>query len=376
MSTINRRRFLYLSGAALTALITGCGTLTPDAPESRQAVSGESATNVPNSPAPELTPAITTAPPPAENTLPAPDIPAPAMKFTSLDDFYIQSYANTPRVEVDTWRLIIDGLVENPLTFTYEELRRLPAREVTWTLECISNPAGGNLIGNQVWKGTPLLPLLKEAGVRPQAIRVRWYAADGYSNSLPLERVMHPDTMLMYEMDGRPLTPEHGFPLRVLVPGHYGQKMPKWLQRIELIDQVYLGYWEQRGWDDMATIKPNSRIDHPRRAFRTRLGERLTIEGVAMTDESGVARVEVGVEVAQGNVLWIDTVRTYGSNPYTWVVWRTAWTPDRTGKFRVFARTWDNRGRTQRPGRASLLGGSFPAGSDYMHTVVVTVAEA
>lgn len=366
MSTlISRRRFLFLLAAGATVAITGCRAESATSPD----VGGEAPGPLPPTPPPT----VQTTPETVAAT-PAPaDVTPPPMKFTSLSEFYIQSYDRIPDVDIASWRLRIDGLVETPLTFTYDELRALPAREFTWTLECISNPAGGNLIGNQVWKGTPLVPLLKEAGIKPEATRVRWYAADGYSNSLPLERVLHPDTMLAYEMDGAPLPREHGYPLRVLIPGHYGQKMPKWLERIELIDREYLGYWERRGWDDMAIIKPNSRIDMPRRSTTVAPGERLIVEGVAMSDESGVVRVDVGIENQQGQVVWVETVRTQGKNPYTWTVWRTAWTPQEPGKYRLYARTTDGRGRTQRKGKGSLLSGTFPSGSDEMHIVVIKV---
>ena len=363
---MTRRRFLALLAAGATVAITGCrpAARAADAPDT----GGNAAGPIP------VTPEPTAEPPTPVAVRPAPaDLAAPPMKFTPLSEFYIQSYNRVPDVDISTWHLRIDGLVENPITLSYDDLRALPAREFTWTLECISNPVGGNLIGNQVWKGTPLLPLLKEAGIKPQAVRVRWYAADGYSNSIPLERVLRPDTMLAYEMDGRPLPREHGYPVRVLIPGHYGQKMPKWLQRIELIDHEYLGYWEQRGWDDMAIIKPNSRIDAPKRSPRATPGERVIIEGVAMTDESGIARVDVGIEDGAGNVVWVDTVRTQGKNPYTWTVWRTAWTPEQPGKYRVYARATDGRGRTQRKGKGSFLSGTFPSGTDEMHMVVITV---
>ncbi len=364
MSTrMTRRRFLYLS-AGLLVYITGC-TPNPSRPQP------------PANPSPTPpTPATPTLPgkEAALRITPAPLLDPPEMKFTPPSELYIQSYKGTPTVDIASWELVIDGLVETPLRFTYEELRSLPAREVMWTLECISNPPGGNLIGNQVWKGTPLLPLLEKARVRPEAVRVRWYALDGYSNSLPLERVLHPDTLLVYEMAGSPLTPEHGYPLRVFIPGHYGQKMPKWLHRIELIDRVYLGYWEQKGWDDMARIKPNSRIDAPDKRVKGTVGTPMLIEGVAMADENGVAQVAVGVE-HNGDVVWVDTVRTYGPNPYTWVVWRAQWTPEQPGKYRLMARAWDGAGNTQRRGRSSFLEGTFPSGSDYMHTILITVDE-
>ncbi len=355
MRTLTRREFLKVLGGGTLVLITGCAP-----------------TPVPTPSSPRPTPTPSSEP---VTIRPAPALPPPPMKFTGLDEFYIQSYSATPRVDISTWRLEIGGLVEQPLTLTYDDIRSLPAREFTWTLECISNPPGGTLIGNQVWRGTPLVPLLERAGIKSEARRVLWRAADGYVTSITLDRVLHPDAMLVYEMAGGPLPPEHGFPLRVFLPGHYGQKMPKWLERIELIAEDVLGYWERKGWDDKAIIKPNSRIDAPDNGVTLAVGQPLDVEGVAMADEHGVARVAVGVEAEDGQTVWVDTVRTYGENPYTWVVWRTRWTPERPGRYRLYARAWDRDGRTQRKGRGRLLEGTFPAGSDYMHMVIITVTE-
>lgn len=358
MRPLSRRDFLRLAGGAFWVLITGCAV--------RPATDTQKASPTPPRPGLPAAPAT-------PQVLKPEGVAAPPMKFTPLDTFYIQSYGGTPRVDPSTWRLRVEGLVERPLTLSLEEIRALPSREFTWTLECISNPPGGNLIGNQRWRGTPLVPLLERAGMHAAATHVLWQAADGYSTALPLERVLHPDTMLVYEMAGQPLPPEHGFPLRVLIPGHYGQKMPKWLTRIVLLDHDVLGYWEQRGWDNMATIRVNSRIDAPPSGVDVPLGRALELEGVAMADESGVARVVVEVEDPEGRVLWVETVRTYGENPYTWVVWRTRWVPERAGRYRVFARAWDGRGRTQERGKGGLLGGTFPKGTNYMHMVVVNV---
>lgn len=358
MRLLSRRDFLRLAGGACAVLITGCASRpTPETPLPR----------------PTASPGTGPTPGPTPRILRPEGVEPPPMKFTPLDTFYIQSYDTTPRVDPAAWRLRVEGLVERPLVLSLEEIRAMPAREFTWTLECISNPPGGNLIGNQRWRGTPLVPLLERAGIKAAATHVLWEAADGYTTALPLERVLHPDTMLAYEMAGRPLPPEHGFPLRVLIPGHYGQKMPKWLTRIVLLDHDVLGYWEQQGWDNMATIRVNSRIDVPSSGVEVPLGSALELEGVAMADESGVARVVVEVEDSEGRVLWVETVRTHGENPYTWVVWRTRWVPDRAGRYRVFARAWDGHGSTQERGTGGLLEGTFPRGTNYMHMVVVNV---
>ena len=138
-------------------------------------------------------------------------------------------------------------------------------------MQCIGNWIGGPLVGNAEWGGTPLSNVLDLAGVKSEAIRVKFYSdsSDGYTTSIPLERALRDEVILAWEMNGEPLPSKHGFPLRLINPGHYGQKMPKWITRIELIDEEYLGYWESKPenkpfkWSDEAVATVNSRIDAP-----------------------------------------------------------------------------------------------------------------
>ena len=179
------------------------------------------------------------------------DGPLAALRaITPNDDFYLTSSHGEPRVDPDKWSLTIDGLVDHPQRFSYDEIRKLPPFETMLTLECISNPVGGGFVGNASWHGTELRPLLDRAGIKPQAKYVALYAAEGYSTGHTLERILHPENFLAWQMNGEPLPRQHGFPLRIFIPGKYGMKMPKWLTRIEFVDKEYLGYWEWQGWSN------------------------------------------------------------------------------------------------------------------------------
>ena len=203
---------------------------------------------------------------PEEEALPFPSI-------TSNARHYLQSIKGTnydPRLVADSWRLVVDGLVDQPNRgWTYADITALPMNRQVLTMQCIGNWIGGPLVGNAEWGGTPLSEVLGLAGIKSGAIRVKFYSVDGYTTSIPLERALRDEVILAWEMNGEPLPSKHGFPLRLINPGHYGQKMPKWITRIELIDEVHLGHWESKPenkpfkWSDDAVATVNSRIDAP-----------------------------------------------------------------------------------------------------------------
>ena len=189
---------------------------------------------------------------------PPPSVPVvpPRLRFTHdrplitlVNDFFRQTYRpapTTPSLNVTTWTLGVSGLVEEPLQVTYAALRALPAHGETRALMCIGNAAGGDQIGNAVWRGARLADVLAEARVRPEATHLRFETADGYATSVPLAQALDPDALLAYDMNGSPLTPTHGYPLRALLPGRYGLKAPKWLTGLVLTDQRRAGHLGRR----------------------------------------------------------------------------------------------------------------------------------
>lgn len=292
-----------------------------------------------------------------------------AVPITPTSEFYEVKYSTIPRVDVEAWALEIVGEVERPLRLTYADLLAMPAVIEMRTLECISNPVGGGLIGNALWKGVRMADLLERAGARPTAREVVLYAADGYHTSIPLSLAQDPHSLLAYMMNGEVLPPEHGFPLRALWPGRYGMKQPKWITRIELIRGEHTGYWEGQGWSKEAIIKPNSRIDHPRPGMIP--AGPVEIHGIAFSGPVGIARVEVSVDDGR---TWQEATLTRGPTPYVWTVWRYRWERPPAGEAVIRARVVQNDGYVQPRGRGRLLGGTFPDGTDEQHAVRVVIA--
>jgi hypothetical protein len=293
-----------------------------------------------------------------------PSIDGLATEVTSVSDFYdVSKNASDPDVDVKRWRLQIGGLVQNALSFSYEEIRQLPSVEQYATLECISNPVGGDLIGNALWRGVQLRDLLEQAALKPGVIRLVLKASDGYSDSIPLQRALIDGTMLAYEMNGVPLNQTHGFPLRLIVPGIYGMKNVKWLTAIEAVDFEFKGYWQRRGWDDRAEYKTMSRIDAPAASIKGP----ATIAGIAFAGDRGIARVQVSID---GGKSWLDADLKPSLSPYAWVLWHLDWTPPGPGSTVLTVRAVDGRGATQTSSHAPPI----PDGASGYHTRTVQVA--
>lgn len=289
-------------------------------------------------------------------------------EITPNDQFYIVSKNIVdPTVDLSRWRLEVRGLVDRPLTLTYDEVRRLPAREEIVTFECISNEVGGDLISTARWRGVPLAYLLDQAGLRPGARKVVIRAWDDYSTAIPVEKATHPDTILAYEMNGETLPHKHGFPLRLVAPGLYGMKNPKWVTAIEAVDYDYLGFWEQRGWSDRAVIKTMSEIIVPSRTLAVRSPGPVRLGGVAFGGDRGIVRVELSFD---GGQTWRQAELRPALSPYSWVLWTAEWNPP-PGSYRVVVRAVDGSGEVQDPTPRPPL----PDGATGYHVITVRVRE-
>jgi DMSO/TMAO reductase YedYZ molybdopterin-dependent catalytic subunit len=287
--------------------------------------------------------------------------------ITPTEDFYLTSSHGEPHVDENSWSLNINGLVKNPLCFTYQEIKALPPYETILTLECISNPVGGRFIGNANWRGTALQPILERAGVLPEAKYAVFYAAEGYTTGHPVECLADPANFLAYEMNGEPLTRQHGFPLRVLMPGRYGMKMPKWLTRIEFVNKEYLGFWEWQGWSNTGNRQTAGIIDDPHNLARI-TGGTFVVTGYAIGDISGVSKIEFSTD-SGGH--W-EEVEIF-SNPHpsqVWAFWKYVWKNPAKGKYTLKARAYDGHGKQQ----SSTDRGEWPDGATGYHTIEVTVA--
>ena len=349
---LSRRDFLKAAGATAGGsilLLVGCRTTRP----------GESP------------PPSTAVPAPAGTPTPLPTRPR-QVEITPTESFYVQKYQGVPTVDAATWQLTIDGLVEKPLTLSYADALARPRAEMMRTLECIGNPVGGNQIGNATWAGFWLADLLAEAQVKPEAVRARFAAADDYDTSVALSYLTRPGVLLAYEMNGEPLTPAHGFPLRIFMPGLYGQKMPKWITRISFIDDdSHRGYWEKQGWSETAEVKTNSQIMAPQHIGKVPPAG-VEVFGVAYAGSRRVTSVEVGVEAGR-TLTWYPAQILSGPSPEAWTQFYFSWTPPESTSYTLYVRATDETGFVQtEPGRG-ILEGAFPDGTDRIHNIVVKV---
>lgn len=286
--------------------------------------------------------------------------------------FYVQSYpqsGDTPSYDdvLENWRLTMDGWVENPLDLSYEAIRQLPEVETTRTLECIGNPVGGSLVGNAVWGGCWLSDLLAQAQVRPEAKQAKFYASDGYSTSVDMEWITQAGVLLAYKMNGQLLPREHGYPLRIFMPGLYGQKMPKWIERIEFIDYEYKGYWESRGWSDRGEVQTNAIIQTP--PHQTRIQGQIYIQGIAFAGQRVITQVEVRVDGGE----WMPAALVQGESPLVWTQWYVAWHPATTGTYEIEVRSTDETGFTQKTSANGAFGSAKPQGTNAIHRIVIQV---
>jgi DMSO/TMAO reductase YedYZ molybdopterin-dependent catalytic subunit len=291
------------------------------------------------------------------------------MIVTKIEDLYITQYDynQTPAVDADKWTLKVDGLVENPVTLDYKAIKAFPAFEDLRTLECIGNPLGGNLIGNIMWKGFAFDEILKQIKVKPTATHIKFECADGYATSVELKWVTQPGVMMAYGMNGQPLDTRHGFPVRILTPGLYGQKMPRWITHLEFIDHYFKGYWESGGWSDVASVQTNSIIQSPPDSYSAPSGTQLAIQGVAWAGKRKITKVEVQIEGAD----WTPATLTQGDSPLAWTQWYMQWTVPAPGTYRVAVRATDDAGFVQNQEASGLFGDSSLEGVSAIHRITL-----
>jgi DMSO/TMAO reductase YedYZ molybdopterin-dependent catalytic subunit len=289
--------------------------------------------------------------------------PGLSPRVTPNDRFYVVNEELLyPDIDPATWTLRVGGLVDRPFSLRYRELRSMPAVEQFLTLECISNKVGGKLISTARWVGVPLRDLLRRAGVRPGAVEVVSRSVDGYADSIPLVDAMGTGTLIAFGMNGRVLPREHGFPARLLAPGFYGMKQPKWLGSIEVVDRPFRGYWEARGWIKQAVVKTMSRIDTPRPGGS--VGPVITVAGVAFAGDRGISRVEVSVD---GGRTWSEALLEPELSPYSWRRWFYRFRPQPAGQIEILARATDGTGAVQ----TRAVSPPEYSGSTGLHEVIV-----
>jgi DMSO/TMAO reductase YedYZ molybdopterin-dependent catalytic subunit len=353
---VDRRSFLVLAGGTAAVALLGAGFSRVLEGGSRAVAASRALVRLPMA---RTASTVSTA---------SLDVPGITPFLTAPDDFYrIDTALVVPQVSTSDWRLRVHGLVEHPFAITFDELLRLPMVETLLTLTCVSNEVGGDLIGNQRWLGHPLRDLLARAVPRPDADMVLSTSADGWTAGTPLDVLTDPgrDALLAVGMGGAPLPVEHGFPVRMVVPGLYGYvSATKWVVDLEVTRfDAAEGYWTPRGWSARGPIKTGTRIDVPRAGDPVRAGT-VAVAGVAWAQHRGIRAVQVRVDEGP----WQVATLADGGNADTWRQWVWHW-PASRGEHTVQARSIDGTGEIQTP----LQAPPAPDGASGWHTRYFTV---
>ena len=332
-------------------------------------------------------------------------MPLEALRWdvTPIGLHYLLTHFDIPEVDAASWRLEVGGLVERPVSLSLDDLRARPVVELAVTMECagngrvhveprvVSQPWLLEAVGTARWRGTPVGPLLQEAGVRDDAVEVLFTGLDrgvdggeeqAYERSLPVSALLEGDALLAYEVNGVPLPPQHGYPLRLVVPGWYGMTSVKWLSRISVLAEPFSGYQQLHSYrvrheedepgEPITTIAPRSLMvppGIPNFLTRARIVERgeCEIVGRAWSGGSEIVAVEVSTD---GGETWADAELgepTLGR--WAWRPWRFSWNAE-PGEYELCCRARDAAGREQPLEPSWNLGGYV---NNAVQRVAVTV---
>ncbi|MCU1311305.1 MAG: sulfite oxidase-like oxidoreductase [Candidatus Angelobacter sp.] len=302
--------------------------------------------------------------------------------LTPVESFYIRSHFHAPTIQPDSYRLTMDGAVKNPFAITLKELKSLPGKTIVATLECAGNsrvflvpqrPGAQwelGAVGNAEWTGVPLATLLDRAGLNRNAREVVLEGADrglpaelprppeaiSYSRSVPLDKALD-DVLVAYAMNGSDLPQDHGFPVRAIVPGHYGMASVKWLTHVRVLEEQFQGYWQTIDygfWDEVGGIpvrrplsemRIKSEIARPSTFEVLPKGRTYTIYGAAWCGTGDVVSVELTTDGGRSwaNAKFLDPIRPHG-----WRRWNYDWEiPDRPGRFTLKSRAKNTVGESQ-----------------------------
>jgi DMSO/TMAO reductase YedYZ molybdopterin-dependent catalytic subunit len=361
-----RRRFLLGSVvAAVGAVVAGAGGVAlarrVDVTASRQRVGAL----VPTTPAP-----------PIPSGAAFPELGTPPFLTPAADFYRIDVNLEVPQLRAEDATLRITGLVDEPVEFSFADIRAMPLVEQTITMTCVSNEVGGPYVSTANFIGVPLMDLLDKAGIQSGAQQVVGHSADGFTLGTPLDmlRATGKQAMLAIGMNGEALLPEHGFPMRTVVPGLYGYvSATKWVTELELATYDVKPYWVKRGWDGqppgVAPIKISSRIDAPT-AFQQLSGPQVTVAGTAWAQGRGISRVELRVDGGE----WQPAELGAEVNRNTWRMFKlTMALPP--GQHTVTSRAYDGEDVMQAEERLRLINpGPVPDGSTGWQSMIFTVA--
>jgi DMSO/TMAO reductase YedYZ molybdopterin-dependent catalytic subunit len=321
------------------------------------------------------------------------------MPFSALDGFvtpnerfYVRCHFPIPKINKRDWRLKVEGKVARPFEVTMDDLRQMPAHTTTATLECAGNsrvflvPKVKGVqwelgaVGNAEWTGISLRELLQRAEIANEACEIILEGADNgtiaepprpagkinFARSIPLEKAMD-DVLLAFAMNGEPLSPAHGFPLRAVVPGWYGMASIKWLQRVIVTDQPFNGYYQSIDYaywqrtDSGPALVPltemqvKAEIAHPENNEVIRANGKYLVNGAAWTAEAVISKVEISCD---GGKLWGEASLNGNATENAWRLWEFEWQTPAPGNYTLMARATDSRGRIQ-PLERDANGGTY-----------------
>ena len=354
----NRRQFLLLTGlTAVGAVVVGIGARVLNAATSSVAAARDAL---------RLPAARTTVTVPEGASW---DIDGLSPIITPNGDFYrVDTALTVPNVDPTTWRLSIEGMVDTPVELSFDDLVGMGLDEYGVTLTCVSNEVGGGLVGNAIWTGVPIRDVLRMAGVQGDADMVLSESVDGYTASTPLSSLTDEnlDAIFAVAMNGEPLPFEHGFPVRMVVPGLYGYvSATKWVTKLTVtrFDQAE-AYWTPRGYSAEAPIKMSSRVDTPKIGSPVAAGT-VVIAGMAWAQPVGVQKVEVSIDDGD----WQQTQLSTPINDQSWVQWKLDWNAE-PGSHYIAVRATDKQGNLQIQDQAPIA----PDGSSGWQRTLVTVS--
>jgi len=321
VTAIDRRSFLLrVGGSAATITVVGAGLgalLSPNPePESEAIAAGNLDVDEAGVRPEEL---------PNAND-PVEPAPGTRLEYTPVEQHYrIDISSRPPLIEPETYVLPIKGLVDTPLNLTLDDIRNnYEPMDQYVTLQCISNPLGGDLISTTMWTGVSFQKILADAGLQSDAAYLRIFSADGFDETVSIDLINNEERiMLAYDWDRKPLTQSHGFPLRIYIPDRYGMKQPKWIISIEVVASDEPGYWVRRGWDEIAQMRTTSVVDTVATDGIVRRDSQffVPIGGIAHAGAREISKVEVRVD--QGE--WVEAELRAPISTTTWRIWRYDW---------------------------------------------------
>jgi DMSO/TMAO reductase YedYZ molybdopterin-dependent catalytic subunit len=281
--------------------------------------------------------------------------------------FFVRSHFDIPAIQSTDWSLTVDGAVERPLTLSFDDLRRLPSRSQLTLVECAGNGRGGfsppadgtqwdtSAVGTAEWTGVPVAAVLERAGLRPNAVDVVFHGGDNrtFQRGLRRTHALEPEVLLAYAMNGEPLPPEHGFPLRLVVPGWIGVASVKWLTRIEAVTEPFEGFYQRQryviehanqvGEPQPATWLPvRAVIARPVHEGAVQAGPSV-ISGFAYSGQGHITSVEVSTD---GGQRWQPAELAPPFERWAWTRWQFPWDAA-PGRHTLIARATDEAGNTQ-----------------------------